>query len=62
MGKVEKYVQIETLVPVGVQGSLGDRGRFGLLAIDCSNGEGVRKPYESLSAMIQGSQVRMKTY
>jgi hypothetical protein len=41
-----KYVQVEALVPVRVEGSLGNRRCLGLLTVDRCNGERVGKAYK----------------
>lgn len=39
----EGLLQVKALIPIWVQGSLADGGRLGLLAIDGSDSERVRK-------------------
>lgn len=42
-GRDSRDSQVETLVPVRVQGPFRNGSRLGLLAVDCSNGERVRE-------------------
>jgi hypothetical protein len=47
--------QVESLVPIRIQGSLDNRRGFGLLATQSRDGKGIRETWEWLSVWIRGS-------